>query len=385
MMRLPFAFCAVFPTFVLSRQGRFSTLLGLWLLSLPSLAADLPMQALRLPSGFQIEIWVDEIANARQMALGEKGTLFVGSRSAGKVYAVPNIEGQQDKRVLQIASGLRSPSGIAFKDGDLYVADIDKIYRYADIEDDMPNWPEPELFFDGLPSDTHHGWKNIAFGPDGDLYIPVGAPCNICDPGDPYAAIHRLDMQSLELTTIARGIRNTVGFDWHPQTGQLWFTDNGRDHMGDDLPPCEINVLTEEGQHFGYPYLHGSGVADPEYSLDQPAELQISLPARDLGAHVAPLGLFFYQGQMFPDQYRNRILVAEHGSWNRSDKIGYRIMIGQVEGSQVVDYRPFIDGWLLPGNLNWGRPVAFQALSDGSVLISDDYAGVVYRLSYLVD
>lgn len=381
MIRL-FACRAGLPVSFRAGLGNPFILFGFALMPIYTSAADLPMHGLRLPAGFQIEVWVDEIANARQMALGEKGTLFVGSRSAGKVYAVPNIEGQQDKRVLQIASGLRSPSGIAFKDGDLYVADIDKIYRYADIEDDMPNWPEPELFFDGLPSETHHGWKNIAFGPEGDLYIPIGAPCNICDPGEPYAAIHRLDMDSRELISIARGVRNTVGFDWHPQTDQLWFTDNGRDHMGDDLPPCEINVLTEEGQHFGYPYLHGSGVADPEYAADQPGDLQISLPARDLGAHVAPLGLHFYQGQMFPQEYRNRILVAEHGSWNRSDKIGYRIMIGQIEGEEVVDYRPFIDGWLLPGNLNWGRPVAFEGLADGSVLISDDYAGVIYRLSY---
>jgi glucose/arabinose dehydrogenase len=192
-------------------------------------------------------------------------------------------------------------------------------------------------------------------------------------------------METLELTNIARGVRNSVGFDWHPDTGQLWFTDNGRDHMGDDLPPCEINVITEEGQHFGYPYLHGTSVPDPEFSASKPADLEISLPAEDLGAHVAPLGLSFYSGQMFPDQYRNTILVAEHGSWNRSDKIGYRIMIGQIVGAEVVDYRPFIEGWLMPGELNWGRPVAFQPLPDGSVLISDDYAGVVYRLTYQED
>lgn len=347
-----------------------------------SIAQDLPMHALNLQPGFNIEIWVDGIDNARQMALGDKGTLFVGSRREGKVYAVPNVGGDQTKRVLIVASGLQQPSGVAYKDGDLYVADIDTIYRYPDIETDMPRWPEPEIFFDNLPSDTHHGWKNIAFGPDGNLYIPVGAPCNICDPGDPYAAIHRLDMETLELTNIARGVRNSVGFDWHPQTNQLWFTDNGRDHMGDDLPPCEINLITEEGQHFGYPYLHGTSVPDPEFAASKPADLEITLPSEDLGAHVAPLGLSFYSGDMFPEEYKNTFLVAEHGSWNRSNKIGYRLMIGRVESTEVVDYRPFIDGWLLPGEVNWGRPVAFQPLPDGSVLISDDYAGVVYRLTY---
>lgn len=348
----------------------------------PSFAQDLPITNLRLQPGFEVEVWVDEIANARQMALGDADTLFVGSRAEGKVYAVPNVSGDQEKQVMVIASGLRSPSGIAYRDGDLYVADIDKLYRYEDIEADMPNWPEPILVTDELPSDAHHGWKNIAFGPDGYLYIPIGAPCNICEPGEPYAAIHRMDIETGQYEPVAQGIRNSVGFDWHPQTDQLWFTDNGRDLMGDDLPPCEINVITELGQHFGYPYLHGASVDDPVFARRKPDQLEITLPAGELPAHVAPLGMMFYQGEMFPESYQNTFFVAEHGSWNRSSKIGYRVMMGTVEGDQVKDYRPFIEGWLMPRDQVWGRPVAFQTLADGSVLVSDDYAGAIYRVSY---
>ena len=355
----------------------------LLLLILPRLhAADLPVERLQLPAGFEIEIWVENIDNARQMAIGDGGTLFVGSRGAGKVYAVPKINGDQPKRVLTLATGLASPSGIAFRDGDLYVADVNRLYRYRDIESHLLDVPQPELVFEDIPSDRMHGWKNIAFGPDGLLYIPVGAPCNICEPGQPYASLHRLNLDTLELELVAEGIRNTVGFDWHTETGELWFTENGRDMLGDDIPPCEINVITQEGQHFGYPYLHGTSVPDPDFAIQKPDGLEISTPALDLGAHVAPLGLLFYRGDMFPASYQQKILVAEHGSWNRSDKIGYRIMVGDVVDHSVQNYRPFIQGWLQPGDITWGRPVAFEMLDDGSLLISDDYASVIYRVSY---
>ena len=345
-------------------------------------AADLPLDRLNLPPGFAIEVWVDNIENARQMARGDQGTLFVGSRGAGKVYMVPKIDSAGEKRVLTLMSGMRSPSGIAFHDGDLYVADVSDLWRFRDIENHLLDPPEPELVLDTLPTDRMHGWKNIDFGPDGGLYIPVGAPCNVCDPGLPYASIHRINLDSMNMQLVATGIRNTVGFDWHPQTGQLWFTENGRDMMGDDLPPCEINVVTQPNQHFGYPYLHASNVPDPEFATRKPADVEVTPPALELGAHVAPLGLHFYQGDMFPEQWQGSVFVAEHGSWNRSEKIGYRLMVGEVQDEKIVNYRPFVDGWLQPGDLTWGRPVAFEPLPDGSLLVSDDYAGVIYRISY---
>jgi glucose/arabinose dehydrogenase len=234
---------------------------------------------------------------------------------------------------------------------------------------------------DGLPEETHHGWKYIAFGPDGKLYVPVGAPCNICNPDPPFATILRMNPDGTEREVVARGVRNSVGFDWHPETEALWFTDNGRDWMGDDRPPCELNRVSEPGQHFGYPFVHGADLLDPEFgSGKDPADY--TAPVQELGPHVAPLGMEFYTGAMFPEAYRGQVLIAEHGSWNRSDKIGYRVTLVRLdETREAAAYEPFARGWL-QGESNWGRPVDLEQLPDGSLLVSDDQTGAIYRISY---
>ena len=276
-------------------------------------------------------------------------------------------------------SGL-SPSGLAFRDGSLYVAAVSDILRYDDIESRLDNPPEPVLVTDRFPEDEHHGWKHIEFGPDGKLYVPIGAPCNIClEEG--YARIVRIDADGSNEEVVAEGVRNSVGFDFDPVSGDLWFTDNGRDMMGDNLPPCELNHVTEMGQHFGFPFWHAGLVRDPEFG-GQRSHDEFKAPAQQLVAHTAPLGMMFYRGDMMPAELRNDILVAEHGSWNRTTKSGYRVMRAYLgENREVVQYKPFITGWL-QGEESWGRPVDLLELPDGSILISDDQAGVIYRLTY---
>ena len=335
---------------------------------------------IRLPPGFVIELFA-RVPNARQMALG-KNTLFVGSRAAGTVHALPLKDGQPGAPRV-IASGLRLPAGVAYRDGDLYVSAVDRILRYRDIDNHLTRPPRAELVTAAYPKETHHGWKFIAFGPDGKLYVPVGAPCNICEP-DPerYAAITRLDLASGKIETVAKGVRNTVGFDWHPRTGELWFTDNGRDWMGDDLPPDELNRLDRPGRHFGYPYCHGTAIQDPEFGGR--ACRDFTPPAMNLGPHVAALGMRFYTGRQFPRDYHGAIFIAEHGSWNRSRKIGYRVGVARLEGNHVVDYRPFAEGWLKGDNV-LGRPADVLVMPDGSLLVADDHAGAIYRIRYVGD
>jgi glucose/arabinose dehydrogenase len=332
---------------------------------------------LALPAGFSIEIFA-EVDDARQMALGDH-TLFVGSRSAGNVYAIP-LNGARAGQPIIIANGLNMPVGVAFRAGDLYVSAVNRILRLRDIDSHLYHPPTLEVLTDQYPKETHHGSKFIAFGPDGKLYVPVGAPCNICEP-DParYAVITRLDVGTGTIETIARGVRNTVGFDWHPLSGELWFTDNGRDWLGDNEPPDELNRLEKPGQNFGFPYCHGGRILDPEFSK-RPCQ-QFTAPALNLGAHVAPLGMRFYTGTMFPKEYRNSIFVAEHGSWNRSSKAGYRVMVAMLAGNRVIDYRPFVTGWL-QSQQTLGRPADVLPLRDGSLLISDDRTGVIYRVTY---
>lgn len=338
------------------------------------------MQRVELPDGFQIAIYSDDVPGARSLTLGDRGTLFVGTRREGRVYAVVDGDGDgRGERVHLLAEGLESPNGVAFRDGDLYVAEISRILRFADIERRLAEPPEPTVVFDRLPDDRHHGWKFIAFGPDGKLYIPVGAPCNICDEPLPYASIQRLDLQTRELETVARGVRNTVGFAWQPGSGRLWFTDNGRDWLGDDRPPDELNVVQRAGEHFGYPHCHGRDIVDPELGRGRSCA-DFSSPAQELGPHVAALGMRFYQGEQFPEEYRGDVLIAEHGSWNRSTPIGYRITRVRIEGDRATDYETFADGWL-SGREAWGRPVDVQELPDGSLLVSDDRAGAVYRIT----
>ncbi len=347
-----------------------------------SLTADeLPLDQIRLPPGFAIEVFADGVENARQLALGERGTVFAGSRRAGKVYAIVDADGDyRADRVHVLAEDLNLPSGIAFRGGALYVGAVSTIYRLDDIENRLEDPPEPVVVTDQFPEDRHHGWKYLGFGPDGRLYVPVGAPCNICDePG--YAKIMRIKPDGSEPDVYAHGVRNSVGFDWHPDTGELWFTDNGRDMLGDDLPPCELNHAPRAGMHFGYPYCHGGSVIDPEFG-DGKSCADYVAPAQPLGAHVAPLGMKFYTGSMFPPEYRGQIFVTEHGSWNRSSKVGYRVMVATLDAEdRVVDYRVFAEGWL-QGEDDWGRPADVLALPDGSLLVADDKAGVIYRISY---
>lgn len=341
----------------------------------------IPLDKIILPSGFNIDIYAEGIDNPRQMAIGTKGTLFVGSRKAGKVYALidSNNDLQIDK-IINVASKLFMPSGIAYHQGDLYVAEVNKIWRYPNIEASLPEIPKPELVFDKLPNKSHHGWKFIAFGPDGQLYIPIGAPCNVCESKPPFASIIKLNLTSKTTTVVASGVRNSVGFDFHPQTGDLWFTDNGRDMMGDDLPDDELNHVSKEGQFFGFPYVHNDGITDPKFSNEAKANLNRK-PALKLGAHVASLGMEFYQGELFPAEYKNTIFIAEHGSWNRSKKVGYRIVRVVLEGDKVINSEVFASGWL-QGEESWGRPVALLTMPDGSLLVSDDAADAIYRISY---
>lgn len=341
-----------------------------------------PAESIRLPPGFAIEIYADAIPGARSMTLGPNGTLFVGTRSEGRVYAVLDHDGdQRADDVITIASGLRMPNGVAVSDGALYVAEVSRVLRYDAIESRLRNPPAPVVVSDQFPGETSHGWKFIRFGPDGKLYVPVGSPCNACiNPDERHATIMRMNPDGSDLEIYARGIRNTVGFDWHPETGILWFTDNGRDWMGDDIPPDELNRAPSPGMHFGFPYCHGENISDPEFGSARSCG-EFVPPAAELGPHVAALGMRFYTGTMFPEEYRNQIFIAEHGSWNRAVPIGYRITLVRLEDGQAVSYEPFAEGWL-QGYISWGRPVDVQVMPDGALLVSDDKAGTIYRISY---
>jgi len=317
------------------------------------------------------------------MALGPHGVVFVGSRAAGRVYAVVDQDGDgRADRVHVLASGLEQPSGLAYRDGSLYVAAVSRILRLRDVARDLAHPPALEEVTRAFPTDSHHGWKFIAFGPDGYLYVPVGAPCNICEPPGPlHATITRIDVNRPRPEVIARGVRNSVGFDFQPGTGELWFTDNGRDWLGDDQPPDELNRLTRAGEHFGFPYCHGTAIRDPEYNGGRPCS-QFTPPARELGPHVAALGMRFYTGAMFPGKYRGGIFIAEHGSWNRSTPIGYRVTFVKVEGGRALSYEPFAEGWLKGGTAA-GRPADVLVMPDGALLVSDDKAGRLYRITYI--
>ena len=345
-------------------------------------ASALPLEKIKLPTGFSISIYARDVPNARSMTLSPNGTLFVGTRQAGKVYAI--LDRDHDHiadAVLTIAQGLQMPNGVAFHNGALYVAEVNRILRYDNIEAHLTDPPPPVVLTDSYPRDTHHGWKFVRLGPDGLLYVPVGAPCNICQrPDERYASMTRLKLDGTGFEIFARGIRNTVGFDWHPETKELWFTDNGRDLLGDDVPPDELNHAPKPGLHFGFPYCHGKDIADPEFGAKRPCKDFVA-SALDLGPHVAALGMRFYTGTMFPPGYRNQIFIAQHGSWNRSKKIGYRVMRVQLKDDQVMEYTTFAEGWL-QGEKAWGRPVDVQVMPDGALLVSDDYAGAIYRISY---
>lgn len=349
----------------------------------PMVDTDRPLLSkIQLPDGFRIDLFTESLPNARSLALGANGTIFVGSRSAGKVYALRDTNGdfRADER-FEIAVDLNTPNGVAFRNGDLYVAEIDRILRFPDIESRLTS-PEMEVISAGaLPDDKWHGWKYIAFGPDDRLYVPVGAPCNICDEEDDrYASIMRMNADGSDLEVFVSGVRNSVGFDWHPETGELWFTENGRDLMGDDVPNDELNHAPQAGLHFGFPYCHAGEVLDPRHGEGKDCADYVA-PKQKLAPHAAALGMKFYTGEMFPEEYQGQILIAEHGSWNRSEPIGYRLTLVRLNGNQALSYEPFATGWL-SGDKAWGRPVDVLQLPDGSLLVSDDHADAIYRIYY---
>ncbi len=343
---------------------------------------------LEAPAGFQVSVFAENVPNARQLAKSPSGIIYAGSRREGKVYAIVDDDNDfKADTVYIIADGLRLPSGIAYKDGSLYVAAVSEIWRFDDIDEQLSSPPEPVLVTDEYPTEGHHGWKYLGFGPDGKLYVPVGAPCNVCNHEEEnpiFSTITRINPDGTGREIVARGVRNSVGFAWHPETDNLWFTDNGRDWLGDDTPACELNELTEEGQHFGFPYLHGNDVWDPEFG-DEGKERseEFVRPVVELGPHVAPLGMIFYTGDMFPTAYKNTALIALHGSWNRSEKIGYEVVqVRFDEDGNVTRYAPFITGWLGEEEEVRGRPVSILQLDDGSILISDDQSGKIYQVTY---
>jgi glucose/arabinose dehydrogenase len=334
-----------------------------------------------LPSGFRIGLFSPAVPGARSLALGEKGTVFVGTRE-GSVYAVVDRDrdGTADQ-VFTIARGLQRPNGVAFRQGALYVAETSRVTRYDGIEDSLQAPPRPVPVVSALPTERHHGWRFIAFSPDDLLYVGVGAPCNVCESSDArFASVLRFHPDGTAVGAMARGVRNTVGFDWEPGTGAFWFTDNGRDLMGDDIPADELNKATVPGRHYGFPHCHAGEIADPVYAMGRDCRM-FEPPVIALGPHVAALGMRFYRGGMFPPDYRGQIFIAEHGSWNRSRKTGYRVTLVKVADGHALSHEPFAQGWL-QGEQSWGRPVDVQELPDGSLLVSDDQAGAIYRITH---
>ncbi|MBC7848190.1 MAG: sorbosone dehydrogenase family protein [Chitinophagaceae bacterium] len=347
-----------------------------------SLFEKYQLAKIKLPPGFQISVYA-EVPNARSLCIGEKGTVFAGNRAEDNVYAIVDLnkDGKADS-IYIIAKGLNTPNGVAFRNGSLYVAEINRIIRYDSIESRLGNPPQPVVVYDKFPSEKHHGWKFIAFGPDDKLYVPVGAPCNICAKEDPiFSSITRMNPDGSGFEIFAKGIRNSVGFAWHPDTKELWFTENGRDEMGDDVPLCELNHAPKAGMDFGFPFCHQGDVLDPEFGKGKKCSDYIA-PAQLLGPHVAPLGMRFYTGATFPAEYKNRIFMALHGSWNRSIPAGYSIMTATLEGNKVSKYEPFATGFLQHEKDVLGRPVDIQLLPDGNLLVSDDKNGVIYRIGY---
>ena len=345
---------------------------------------------IKLPQGFSISVYAD-VPFARSMALGADGTVYVGTRGDDKVYAVRDRDGDhQAESVTVLAEGLDTPNGVAYRDGALYVAEISRVVRLDGV-DDATAPIEPVVVRDDFPTDEHHGWKYLRFGPDGKLYVPIGAPCNICTRDDPrYASIMRMNADGSELESYAAGIRNTVGFDWHPETDELWFTENGRDELADDLPGDELNLAAKPGMHFGFPHCHQGDTLDPEFAAGRTCE-EFTPPVQVLGAHVAALGMRFYTGEMFPAEYRGQVFIAEHGSWNREDPLGYRVMLVRLDGERATSYEVFAEGWLQGGDADgdakgpadsWGRPVDLLVMPDGALLVSDDAAGKLYRIAH---
>jgi glucose/arabinose dehydrogenase len=344
----------------------------------PMAGKDIPIDKVKLPPGFKIGVWADGLSNARAMAWGDKGTLFVSSRVAGNVYAVVDKAGQRE--VKTIAKGLNLPNGVAFKGGTLYVAEVSRITKFEGIEDRLDSPPAAQVVIDTLPKDMPHGWKYLSFGPDGKLYFNIGAPCNICMPPETHANIVRINPDGSGLEYVARGVRNSVGHDFHPVTRELYFTNHARDWMGEDEPNDSLHHVAKPGAHFGYPYCHQGDILDPDFGRGRSCS-EFSAPLLKLGPHVAANGIHFYTGSMFPPEYRNRAFIAQRGSWNRTQKSGFRVMMVTLTPGRAPRYEVFAEGWL-QGDQFWGRPVYVAEMKDGSLLVSDDYTGAIYRVAY---
>ena len=346
---------------------------------LPTAPDKVPLAKLKVPAGFNIEVYAAGMANARSLALGDKGTVFVGSRLVDKVYAIVNKDGKRTVKVLE--SGLYRPNGVAFKDGTLYIAELSKISKIDKVEDVLDNPPKPTVIYDNLPKDEAHGWKFIAIGPDNKLYIPVGQPGNNVLHDDAHGQIRRINLDGSGAEVVALGVRNSVGFDWNPENKQLYFTDNGRDWMSEDVPQDKLNRVSKLGEDFGVPYCYQGNIPDPEFGWGHSCS-DYTPPVGLMGPHVAALGMRFYTGNMFPKSYKNAIIVARHGSWNRSKKAGGDVAIVKLnKDGTVKSIEPFITGFLENNNYV-GRPVDVMQMKDGSLLVSDDWNGAVYRVTY---
>lgn len=351
-------------------------------MSMPPIAAAadrLPTAKLKLPPGFNIEVYASGMANARSLREGDKGTVFVGSRLVDKVYAITSKDGKRSVKVL--ASGLYRPNGLAFHKGTLYIAELSKISKIENVEDKLDNPPKPTMIYDDLPKDEAHGWKFIGIGPDNKLYVPIGQPGNNVLPSDKHAQIRRMNLDGSGVEVVALGVRNTVGFDWNPVNKQLYFTDNGRDWASEDIPEDELNRVTKTGEHFGAPFCHQGNFSDPEFGWGRSCK-EFTAPVGLMGPHTAVLGMRFYTGDMFPKTYKNTIFVARHGSWNKSKKEGGDVISVRLSKDVTVkSIEPFITGFL-EENKYIGRPVDVQQMKDGSLLVSDDWNGAVYRITY---
>ena len=339
------------------------------------------LNQIKLPSGFKIELWTNDVPAARQMALGDKGTLFVGSwAGVGKIYAVVDAGGK--KTVKTVISGLTFPTGVAYRDGALYVADVDKIYKYSNAEANLDNMPKPEVVYDDMPPYIPHGWKYLAFDKDGWLYVAFGPPCNVCLPPTSTSQIRRINPATGSAEIVALGVRNSVGGAVDPRSGDYWFTENARDWLGDDIPSDKLNRISKIGENFGYPHCHQGDIPDPKFAMGHKCS-EFSPPALKLGAHVAPLGMKFYTGNQFPADYRNNMIIAEHGSWNCHKFQGARLMrVTADPDGKNVKQAEFASGWIGADGKYRGRPNDVLVANDGSLMVADDFTGSIYRISY---
>jgi len=345
-------------------------------------AGDIPIDRIKLPPGFKVEIWATGLPGGRAMARGDDGKIYVGTRALGRVYEVTDAGGQRSVRT--VVDKLNQPAGVAFRNGSLYVMAIDKALRFDGIEKNPAAVPVDMTAAFKLPPLQHHNWKYIAFGPDGKLYVPFGAPCNICElPTPEYAQIRRYNPDGSGMEVIATGVRNSVGFDWHPVTRELWFSNHGRDWMGDDLPNDTVNRLGKTGQNFGFPHCHQGDLPDTDVKKADPCG-GVEKPVALMGPHAATMGVTFYTGTMFPPEYRNVAFNARKGSWNRTKKIGYDVVVvrSNPDGSNAR-IEPFMTGFMNEADQSfWGRPAYLLQMPDGSMLVSDEQLGAIYRVSY---